>query len=75
VGFRYTVQSIARNLDLKGWIKNLPDGRVEAMVQGRQEQITHLCQQIEDHFEGKIRDRDLEWQTVQKVFEGFEIVV
>ncbi len=34
VGFRYTARVIARRLSLSGWVKNLPDGRVEAEVQG-----------------------------------------
>ena len=34
VGFRWTNQGCARELHLTGWVKNLPDGTVEAEVQG-----------------------------------------
>ena len=34
VGFRYTARLLARKLDLSGWVKNLPDGRVELEAQG-----------------------------------------
>lgn len=34
VGFRWTNQGCARDLHLTGWVKNLPDGTVEAEVQG-----------------------------------------
>ena len=34
VGFRYTARLLARKLDLSGWVKNLPDGRVEVEAQG-----------------------------------------
>ena len=34
VGFRYTARLLAKKLDLSGWVRNLPDGRVEAEVQG-----------------------------------------
>ena len=34
VGFRYTAMYCARDLDLSGWVRNLPDGRVEMEVQG-----------------------------------------
>ena len=35
VGFRYTVRRIASGYEVTGWVKNLPDGRVEmqAMAQ------------------------------------------
>jgi acylphosphatase len=34
VGFRYFVQKVARDMDLKGWVRNLDDGRVEAYAIG-----------------------------------------
>jgi acylphosphatase len=34
VGYRYFVSSVARELHLSGWVRNLPDGRVEAYVKG-----------------------------------------
>ena len=32
VGFRYSTKQIASGFDVTGWIKNLPDGRVEMQV-------------------------------------------
>lgn len=34
VGFRYTARLLAKKLALTGWVRNLPDGRVESEVQG-----------------------------------------
>lgn len=34
VGLRYTALYLCRDLALTGWVKNLPDGRVELEVQG-----------------------------------------
>ena len=34
VGLRYTVLYMCRDLKLTGWVKNLPDGRVELEIQG-----------------------------------------
>jgi acylphosphatase len=34
VGFRYHARSEAFQLGLGGWVRNLPDGRVEAVAEG-----------------------------------------
>jgi len=34
VGFRYFVCSNAHSLGLVGWVRNLPDGKVEGEIQG-----------------------------------------
>ena len=34
VGFRYFTQAAAARENLHGWVRNLPDGRVEAAAEG-----------------------------------------
>lgn len=34
VGFRFSTQDMATLYGLAGWVKNLPDGRVEAVFEG-----------------------------------------
>jgi len=36
VGFRYTIKNLAREFDVSGTVKNLPDGRVELVAQGEE---------------------------------------
>ena len=39
VGFRYTTRHIAKGYEVVGWVKNLPDGRVEMQVTGEPEEV------------------------------------
>ncbi len=38
VGFRFTTRQIASGYDVTGWVKNLPDGRVEMQVMAADEE-------------------------------------
>lgn len=42
VWYRASTQDEARTLGLTGWVRNLPDGRVEVMAFGEQEKIKQL---------------------------------
>jgi len=42
VGFRYFVQDRALELGLRGWVRNLPDGSVEAAAAGPPEALRRL---------------------------------
>ncbi len=39
VGFRYFTQAAAARDGLHGWVRNLPDGRVEASAEGEAEAL------------------------------------
>lgn len=42
VGFRYFVHDAARREGVTGYVRNLPDGRVEALVEGDLEAVTRV---------------------------------
>jgi acylphosphatase len=39
VGFRYTVQGLAGGFAVAGYVRNLPDGRVEMVAEGAADQV------------------------------------
>lgn len=39
VGFRFYMQHKARELGITGWVRNRPDGTVEAVIQGMPEAV------------------------------------
>lgn len=46
VGFRFYVRDCAEMLGVSGYVRNLPDGRVEAFIQGRQALVEELLNRI-----------------------------
>jgi len=42
VGFRYFTKDAADREGVCGWVRNLPDGRVEALVEGEEEAVTRV---------------------------------
>jgi acylphosphatase len=46
VGFRFTVKQLARGYDVAGWVRNLPDGRVELQCSGAREEVEAFLEAI-----------------------------
>lgn len=46
VGYRFFVLDEAEQLGLRGWVRNLPDGRVEAEVEGTEEIVDELVKRL-----------------------------
>lgn len=75
VGFRYTIEQFASALDLTGWVKNLPDGRVEIVVEGNSEDIEKLTNQVDGRFAGYIKEKKVSFLPVQGTFKDFQIIL
>jgi acylphosphatase len=46
VGFRWSVKQVAKGFDLIGWVRNLPDGRVELQVSGEVSEVRGFLEAI-----------------------------
>ena len=46
VGFRWSVRHAAKGFDVTGWVRNLPDGRVELNVTGEEEEVRAFLDRI-----------------------------
>ena len=46
VGFRYTVRAIAARFAVTGFVKNLPDGRVQLVAEGPVEQLRGILDAV-----------------------------
>jgi len=46
VGFRYTCKQMARGYEVVGWVRNLPDGRVELQCSGELDEVEGFLEAI-----------------------------
>jgi acylphosphatase len=57
VGFRWFVQREAAQLGLRGWVRNTPEGDVEVLAAGTQEQLRELHASLQRGSRGSRVDR------------------
>ena len=75
VGFRYSVKQLSLEFDVTGWVKNLPDGRVELVAEGERNELETFQAAIPDAgLRRFIRDTQSHWSEGTGEFRGFEIV-
>lgn len=58
VGFRYTAMRLAEGFDLAGYVRNLPGGQVEILVEGDAEQVEGFLEAVRERMAGYITDTD-----------------
>ncbi len=74
VGFRATVKHIARGYEVVGWVKNLPDGRVELQASGDTDEVEAFLEAIaESELKSHIKKMDTSVIPPLTDARGFEI--
>lgn len=75
VGFRYFTFKKARELGVKGFVKNLPDGTVEIEVTGDSDKLDRLIEAVQvGPRSAVVNDTVISWDTVGKnVYDQFRI--
>jgi len=73
VGFRYTARHIARRYQVSGYVRNLPDGRVELVAEGQPDELDRFLADIREEMRGFIRHEDVTRLPATGNFSGFEI--
>ncbi len=73
VFFRVYTKQEAEALGLTGWVRNLADGRVEAVFEGAKEKVEEMIKWCwEGSTSANVSDVEVSWEE-QKRLEGFEI--
>ena len=73
VGFRYTVHNLAMPHNVRGYVRNLPDGRVEVVMEGPDEDMDQLVESIRRKMGHFIRQVDMQTEPASNSFNGFAI--
>jgi acylphosphatase len=74
VFFRREITDLARRLGILGWVRNLPDGRVEALAEGDKARLDELIRFCHVGPRGAVvRKVEVEWSDYSGDFRGFRI--
>ena len=74
VFFRAKTQEKAQQLEVTGWVKNLSEGRVEAVFEGKKAKVEQMVGWAKKGPSGAIvNDLDLSWEEYRGEFTNFEI--
>jgi acylphosphatase len=74
VFFRSETQYEAKKRGVKGWVRNLPDGRVEAVFEGEEEKVKELINFCKHGPPGaRVTSVEVRWENYTGEFKNFEI--
>lgn len=75
VFYRDNTRRWASSMGLTGWVRNLPDGRVEALAEGNRENILELIERMR---EGPpmawVESAEVDWEDYKGEFYDFRII-
>jgi len=75
VWLRANAKDKARQLNIKGWVRNLPDGRVEAVFQGEKEMVEEMIKWCHKGPPlAEVENVEVEWKEPEEEFEDFSIL-
>lgn len=72
VFFRANTRDKAQDEDVKGWVKNLPDGRVEAIFEGPEEKVNEVIEWCKNNQPyARVDDVEVEEEEATGEFDRF----
>ena len=75
VGFRYFVRNIAKEMGVKGYVRNLPDGTVEVVAEGDEQTLREFLEAIEQGPPlAEVTDIRYQFEDKEGGFTDFEIL-
>jgi len=76
VCFRAETQRAAKQRNLRGWVRNRPDGSVEALLEGDEPSVNAMLEWLRRGSPfSRVRYVDVQWETYTGDPDRFEIVL
>ena len=74
VSFRASIRSKAKQLNINGWVKNLRDGRVEAVFSGNTEDVEQMIDYVKKGPRlARVNKVELDEEEYKDEFNSFQI--
>ncbi len=73
VGFRFSTRRVAADFRVCGYVRNLPDGRVEVVAEGDAQEVTGFIDRLRQTMADYIRHADVHTGPATGEFASFEI--
>ena len=73
VGFRYTTCRIATGYNITGYVKNMPDGSVECIVEGNSKELNLFISEINSQMSGHIIKSQMSTTPATNRFRDFSV--
>jgi acylphosphatase len=75
VFYREWTKAKAEDLGLTGWVKNLEDGKVEAVFEGEKKKLEEMLAECKKGSRlSKVKHIDIIWETATREFSGFSVL-
>ncbi len=76
VNFRAFTKRFAIIHEVNGWVRNLPDGNVEAVFEGDKENIDEVIRKLkEEHPFARVDKVEIKWSDYSGSYELFDIKI
>jgi len=74
VGFRHATKARAERFGIKGFVKNLSEGGVEALFEGEAGAVDRMIEYCKvGPFGAKVKEVEIRWEEYKNEFKDFQI--
>ena len=73
VGFRYTVRRLAGRFDVTGFVRNLRNGQVQLVAEGKKEVVDQFLEAIDISLGGYVHGQERQQSVASGQFTAFDI--